>query len=33
MNGEYEKCVPSAVSYAWFVWQKDYAGATEIKWI
>ena len=33
MNGEFEKCVPSAVSYAWFVWQKGYTGATEIKWI
>lgn len=23
----------SAVAYAWFVWQKGYAGATEVRWI
>lgn len=23
----------SAVAYAWFVWEKDYQGITEIKWI
>lgn len=23
----------SAVAYAWFVWQKGYTGATEVRWI
>lgn len=23
----------SAVAYAWFVWQKGYAGSTEVRWI
>ena len=33
-NGDFKKYAKSnAVCYAWFVWQKGYAGATEIKWI
>lgn len=35
-NGEFEKMIAgggSAVSYAWFVWEKGYKGDTIIKWI
>lgn len=33
MNGEFEKYPSSAVAYAWFVWEKGYAGDPVIKWI
>nr|DAL75790.1 MAG TPA: adenine-specific methyltransferase [Bacteriophage sp.] len=33
INGEFEKCISSAVAYAWFVWEKGYKGNPEIKWI
>lgn len=35
-NGDFEKAKAnggSAIAYAWFVWQKGYAGDTVIKWI
>lgn len=35
-NGEFERMREgggSAVAYAWFVWQKGYAGKTEVSWI
>lgn len=34
-NGDFEsmKHIGSAVSYAWFVWQKSYTGTTEVRWI
>ena len=30
MNGEFKKT--SAVAYCWYIWEKGYKGATEIKW-
>lgn len=34
MNGDFERYkVPSAICYAWFVWEKGYNGDTVIKWI
>lgn len=33
MNGEFEKYPSSAVAYAWFVWEKGFAGDPVIKWI
>ena len=34
MNGEFERYRNSnAVAYAWYVWQKGYAGETIVKWI
>ena len=32
INGRFDKQTGSAVSYAWFVWQKGYKGTTELKW-
>lgn len=33
MNGDFEKYAKSnAVCYAWFIWEKGYTGAPEIKW-
>ena len=32
INGEFEKMTGSAVSYAWFVWQKGFNGQTVLKW-
>lgn len=35
-NGEFQRMKDgggSAVSYAWFVWNKEYQGNTVIKWI
>ena len=32
-NGDFDKYPSSAVAYAWFVWQKGYAGETIVKWI
>ncbi len=32
-NAEFQKKVGSAVSYAWFVWEKGYKGETTITWI
>ena len=32
-NGEFEKVKGSAVSYAWFIWEKGFAGDPIIKWI
>ena len=32
-NGEFEKYKSSAACYAWFVWEKGYAGKPEIDWI
>lgn len=33
MNGEFEKFQSSATAYAWFIWEKGYAGDTIVKWI
>ena len=33
INGEFEKCVSSAVAFAWFVWEKGYTVNSIIKWI
>jgi len=32
MNGNFDKMKGSAVSYAWFVWQKGYKGKTQLDW-
>lgn len=32
INGEFDKMTGSAVSYAWFVWQKGHTGDTILKW-
>jgi hypothetical protein len=32
MNGDFNKMTGSAVSYAWFVWEKGYSGDTTLKW-
>lgn len=32
-NGDFDKYKNGAVAYAWFVWQKGYAGKTVIDWI
>ena len=32
-NGDFKQYSSSAVAYAWFVWEKGYAGDTVIKWI
>jgi len=32
-NGEFEKYQNSAVAYAWFIWEKGFAGDPIIKWI
>ena len=32
INGEFHKQKGSAVSYAWFVWEKGYQGTTTIDW-
>ena len=32
INGEFENMKGSAVSYAWFIWQKGYHSVTELKW-
>jgi hypothetical protein len=32
MNGDFESMKGSAVSYAWFVWEKGYEGETRLKW-
>lgn len=33
MNGDFDKYAKSnAVCYAWFIWEKGYTGAPEIKW-
>ena len=31
-NGNFEGADSSAVSYAWFIWEKNYRGDTKIKW-
>ncbi len=31
-NGDFAKSVSSAVCYAWFIWEKGYAGSTELRW-
>ena len=31
-GGDFTKKAGSAVSYAWFVWQKGHSGKTELKW-
>lgn len=33
MNGEFDKYKSSAACYAWFIWEKGYAGKPEIDWI
>lgn len=33
INGEFGGIKSSAVSYAWFVWEKGYKGAPTVKWI
>lgn len=32
-GGDFEKYPHSALTYAWFVWQKGYAGRTYIEWL
>jgi len=32
MNGKFDEMKGSAVSYAWFVWEKGYKGETILKW-
>lgn len=32
INGEFENMKGSAVSYAWFIWQKGYKGESKIGW-
>ena len=32
-NGEFDKYKNGAVDYCWIVWEKDYQGDTQIKWI
>ena len=32
-NGDFSDTKSSAVAYAWFVWEKDFIGPTQIKWI
>ena len=32
MNGDFNKMTGSAVSYAWFVWEKGHSGDTTLKW-
>jgi len=32
-NGDFNTYSSSAIAYAWFVWQKGYAGETIVKWI
>lgn len=31
-NGNFDKMVGSAMSYAWFIWEKGYTGETILKW-
>lgn len=33
VNGDFKTITSSAVAYAWFVWEKGYAGDPAIKWI
>lgn len=33
VNGDFKAITSSAVAYAWFVWEKGYAGDPAIKWI
>lgn len=32
INGDFESIKGSAVSYAWFVWEKGFKGTTQLKW-
>jgi hypothetical protein len=32
-NGDFKSKGSSAVAYAWFIWQKGYAGESVVKWI
>lgn len=32
MNGNFDEMKGSAVTYTWMIWQKGYAGTTELKW-
>lgn len=32
MNGKFEEMKGSAVSYAWFIWEKGYKGKTQLEW-
>ena len=32
INGEFEKMTGSAVSYAWFIWEKGFKGKTTLDW-
>lgn len=32
MNGKFENMTGSAVSYAWFIWEKGHSGETNLKW-
>ena len=32
MNGDFEHTGGSATAYAWFVWEKGYKGAPEVRW-
>lgn len=32
-NGDFSQCNSSAISYAWFVWEKGFKGSPVIKWI
>ena len=31
-NGDFDKYPSSAVAYAWYIWEKGYAGQTVVKW-
>lgn len=32
-GGDFSAIKSSAVSYAWFLWMKDYSGPTILRWI
>lgn len=32
MNGDFENTGGSATAYAWFIWEKGWRGAPEIRW-
>ena len=32
-NGDFNTYISSAIAYAWYVWQKGYAGESIVKWI
>lgn len=32
-NGDFTNISSSAVAYAWFIWEKDFKGSPQVKWI